>query len=180
MTSTQGFSKKIDTLWRYITAYAVFALLFFLSVIALPYTPFGHLKIPFFLMGLYYWALHRPRLIPPWLAFAAGLSIDALGMYPLGLNAFLYVAVHALIINQRRYLLAQNFFIIWMGFLATLTGIFSIQWVLLEVIGAYTKTLPPLVWRGMIGTMIYPLVASLLSQVHKILPDPSPSNMFKV
>ncbi len=180
MFQTRPTSKIITRALPYIGVYTFMAVLFFLSVVALPHTALGAVKIPFFLIGLYYWAVYRPRLILPWLVFICGFMVDIIGHFPLGLNALLYVVMHAIVISQRRLFIAQNFFVVWAGFAATVTIVFGALWLMMRLVVGEGLYLHPVAIEGAAGIALYPVIAIMLTALHKFLPEPTPSNMFKV
>ncbi len=53
------------------------------------------------LMPVYFWALVRPDLMPPWVVFAIGLFEDLLSGSPAGLWAISFVASYAFVDRQR-------------------------------------------------------------------------------
>lgn len=62
----------------------------------------GFLPTPLFaLMPVYFWGLLRPDLMPPWVAFAIGLTEDLLSGGPPGIWAASFVASYAFVDRQR-------------------------------------------------------------------------------
>lgn len=179
MLFSTPLGKTLDTVIRYAAAYMVLALLFLLSVVTVPFLPVGAFKIPFFLIAMYYWAVYRPRLILPWLAFLCGFLIDVLANFPLGLNALLYIAVHALIVGQRRLLITQNFFIVWAGFALVILLVLGVQWGFMGFLAGRYVSIYALLLDAGISILAYPFVAMILSIPHKFLPDIHASHMFK-
>lgn len=53
---------------------------------------------PFLLV--FYWAIHRPDLMPSWTAFLAGLAVDITLALPVGLNATLFTLFSAGLASQ--------------------------------------------------------------------------------
>lgn len=98
------------------------------------------LQLLLILHPLYYWLVFRPGLFPAWLAFLLGFAIDLVGGSLLGLNAFLLVFAHLVIMRQRRYLLSQPFATQWAGFLVVSFAAEAIRWL---VMGAVTMTIFP-------------------------------------
>lgn len=179
MFASSSLGKVLDALLRYGTAYLLLVLMFMLSVVTIPFLPVGAFKISFFLIALYYWSVYRPRFILPWLAFASGFLIDVLAGFPLGLNAFLYVAVQAVIISQRRLLTVQNFFIIWAGFAVVMVLVSLAQWIVMGMFIGKNVSIYSLSLEAGMSILMYPVVALILSVPHKFLPDTHASHMFK-
>jgi rod shape-determining protein MreD len=85
----------------------------------IPFSPGGTvigINLP--LIIVYFWALYRPDLLPPYAIFLIGLFQDLLGGGPVGLWAMVYLIVYAVVLTQRLMLLARGLFVIWLGFIA--------------------------------------------------------------
>jgi rod shape-determining protein MreD len=62
----------------------------------------GVVPAPLFgLMPIYFWALVRPDLMPPFWAFAAGIFEDVLSLEPAGVWTVSFIVTYALIDRQR-------------------------------------------------------------------------------
>ncbi len=91
----------LDTIWQRLDSGTRMALPFvtallctLLGVIAWPLPWFGAVAPPLALMAVYYWAIHRPDLFRPGMAFVIGLLHDTINGLPLGLSALLFVAAY--------------------------------------------------------------------------------------
>lgn len=168
--STLG--ERLDFWVRASIAYCLMAFLFVLNISALPYPLNGADKIPFILIAIYYWSIYRPTFLPPIFVFAAGLTFDLLSEGPLGLNAMLFLGAHWLIADQRRFLMAQSFFIIWLGFGVLHTGILLIEWIIFGVYNLDFASLKTILSPVTLGFLAYPLVAFAIHLTHKMLPEP--------
>jgi rod shape-determining protein MreD len=132
---------------------------------------------PLFLLGLYYWSIYRPTMIPPWLAFSAGIINDLVGGLPVGLNACVYVLAQWIVSDQRRYLMGQSFVMIWLGFLVLSAGAALLEWLMFGLAAQHLIPLRPLVFSVGLGFACFPLVCLLLHWTHKILPVPIGSSL---
>lgn len=103
-------------------------MLFTLNVVAISFPLTGAVKAPLFLMGIYYWAIYRPTLMPVWAVFIAGLAMDLLSSLPIGMNALVFVAAGWSISGQRLFLTGQSFVMIWVGFGALSFLAAFVQW----------------------------------------------------
>ena len=105
-------------------AWLIFVILVTIVAVSMP-TPVNYLYIPdVLLMVIYVAAAFRSDIFPVWLCFLAGLLADLLGGSPPGLQAALFIAVHAFAVSQRKHLNAVLF--LWGGFaLAALAGAVS-------------------------------------------------------
>ena len=144
-----------------------------LSVLKLPFPYAGSVRPALLLMIVYYWSIYRPTLLPPALCFCAGLAVDILSGAPLGLNALVLVAVQWLIASQRRFLMGQNYLMLWavfalVGGLAALT-----QWALYGLINLHWTSLTLPAASVGLSLLCFPLMTIVLIGLHKLLPVPS-------
>jgi rod shape-determining protein MreD len=142
-------------------------LLVLADVVAWPLPYFGALTPSFGLMGVYYWAIHRPDLFRPSIVFLLGLLQDALTGLPLGLSAFLYVALSQMALSQRRFFSGQIFPMLWFGFaLVALVNDVATWGLLWALTGARVSLLPALV-RAVFSILVFPLPALLLIRTQR-------------
>ena len=148
-------------------------LVFFLllSLVEIPITASGEIRQGFLLIGLYFWTIYRPHLLPYPLVFLTGLFLDILSGGLIGLNAFSFMVLAIIVRGQRRFLLGQSWQMVWAGFCVAVLVIQSFQAVVYAV---STAALP--VWGVMLANMVltglfYPLFHPLLMLFNKFLND---------
>jgi rod shape-determining protein MreD len=137
-------------------------LLVFLAHIHLPLPFFAEIAPALPLMGIYYWVVFRPDLMPRVLVFALGLFQDALIGAPFGLSALVYLLAQAFVLSQRRFLVGKPFWIFWSGFgiVAPVAG--ALTWLLASVMrGAVLPSDVVLVGIGL-TVVTFPIVAWFL------------------
>ena len=105
-------------------------LVLFAFVEALPLgLPHGAMVMPLFtVIGVYYWSIYRPDLVPAPLVFAIGLLHDLLAGGPIGLMALVLVALHGLCVAQRRVFVGKSFAVGWWGFAMVAVGVAGLDW----------------------------------------------------
>lgn len=153
---------KLDTVARQITPFGLTMVFTLLTVLPLQVPGLGVTGPVWTIMGLYYWALYRPDLMPAVTVFLVGLMLDALSGTPLGGNALVFLMAHRLVVTQRRFFYGKPFAIVWLGFGLVAAGAFAASWLLTSlwhgtIIGQrilvlqYTLTvcLFPLVFRAL-------------------------------
>ena len=172
MDFNEGFLGRIEHLARLSVPYALMAGLFLMSFISVPEPLSFILKAPFILMVLYYWSLFRPTLLPYWLVFLAGLCVDLLSGFPVGLHALLFIACRAFVSSQRRFLIGQTFMMIWLGYVLVSIAFTALQWFALSLISLNILPIAGVMYEGMQGVVIFPVVLLMLHVTHKILPTP--------
>ena len=117
------------------------------------------------LMGVYYWSISRPELMRPAVAFGLGVFVDLLGGTPLGVNALVYLLVHAVVVSQRRFFLGKPFFIGWWAFGLVALGVAAIKWTAVSVLdGALLDIWPVLIAYGL-TTTLYPVFGWLFAKL---------------
>ncbi len=165
---------------RLVAPYSLMLVLFVFSTISFSFPVGGSIHAPFFLMAIYYWAIYRPTLIPPWFVFAAGLMIDLLsGIDTVGISALVFVVVQWVVADQRRYLMGQSFLMIWIGFMIVSTAAMVMSWVVFGLLTGGWLPPRPLGFSILLGMALFPLVSILLNLTHKILPEPRNDFMLK-
>ena len=80
------------------------------------------------LIAVYYWAVHRPDLLPRLAVFLIGLAIDMLHGTPIGTAALSYALVYEIVVRNRRYLLGKPFRTLWAGMAGVAPAAYAVQW----------------------------------------------------
>ncbi|HET8727657.1 MAG TPA: rod shape-determining protein MreD [Alphaproteobacteria bacterium] len=119
------------------------------------------------LIAIYYWAVHRPDLMPFTVVFGVGLLHDVLTAAPLGLNAAIFLVAHWLVIGQRRFLVGRSFLVLWWGFATIATLAAAMEWLAHSIYAATPMPGEPLVFRGLITIALFPAVVWIAIQVHR-------------
>jgi rod shape-determining protein MreD len=164
-------AESIGTGARRALPYGLMAFFLMINGVAFPIAALSGLKAPLFLMGLYYWSVYRPSLIPPWMAFVAGIIADMAGGMPLGINAAIFLMAQWIITDQRRFLMAQPFVVVWFVFLFVLAFAACAGWILFGVTGGGWAPVKPLFYSSVLGMILFPAACILLHATHRILPD---------
>lgn len=122
--------------------------------------------------SIYYWTLYRPDLMQAPLVFALGLLYDILSGAPVGIHGAMLVIAHAVLCQQRRFLIDKTFILNWVGFGAVAIGGCIVVWLLSAIF--YGAMVDP--WGSLFQTLMtivaYPLVFRLLLHVHLSLVQP--------
>lgn len=138
-----------------------FLSVFFLMIfIFLPLPFFANLVPHLTLIGVYYWSVFRPELMPISLIFVIGVLQDILSGGPLGMTALLLILVGLLVTLQGRKFLERDFMFNWLIFSFVSVSYGLSAWILaslyhkmpsamLESLGQVILTIaifPPLYW----------------------------------
>lgn len=162
--------RRLEDLARLIVPQGVLFLLFILNLINLPGPGLENIKPHFVLMAIYYWAIYRPTLVAPWLCFVMGLLMDFLSGVPVGLTAFVLVAIQWTVRDQRRFLMGQPYIAIWAVFGLVVAVVSLLSWGLCGLTGMRWTPLLPAIEEALISFFLFPLVTLLLVFAHRILP----------
>lgn len=162
--------RGLETIIRLLIAYILLGFLFLLNLTALPIPYAGVIKPDFVLMAIYYWAIFRPRLIPTWLCFAAGILLDVLSLTPPGLQAFILVLAQSLVRDQRKFLMAQPYISLWAVFGLVALMAAAIQWALFGLSNDFQwPAIMPVAIRVVVTMCLFPVVTMALIGSHRFL-----------
>jgi rod shape-determining protein MreD len=138
--------------------------------IGLPH--WGALAPPLMLIGVYYWSLARPDLLPPTAAFAAGLFQDLMTGAPTGSGALIMVIAQWVLRGQQRFLVNRPFLLMWGGFAPVAALATLVEWLIYALFTLHAAPILGELVRMGLGFFLFPLVAWLiLIPTHRILPQ---------
>lgn len=115
------------------------------------------------LTAIYFWAAHRPNLLPLPLLFLLGLIADAVLRLPFGVTALTNVLAAQLVQNFRPLLAGQSYLSLWLGFVAVATIVQLLQWLLLSFMGGQLLPLRAALFQLLVCLTVFPFCAWLLS-----------------
>lgn len=117
--------------------------------------------------SVFYWVVHRPDLMPRTLLFLAGLLLDILSAAPIGLNALLFLLVHAGLLAERRYLVGRPFPIVWLGFALTMLLAALVKWLVTMLYLLAPVAIGPALIHVVVTIGLFPAVAWVYIQIHR-------------
>jgi rod shape-determining protein MreD len=159
---------QLDTVARQITPFGLTMVFTLLSVLALRVPALGVAGPVWTIMGLFYWALYRPDLMPAVAVFFVGLMLDALSGTPLGVNALVFLMVQRLVVTQRRYFYGKPFAIVWLGFGLVAAGAFAASWLLTSLWHGTIIDQRVLVLRYILTVALFPFVFRALFEWQRL------------
>lgn len=121
---------------------------------------------------VYFWSLFRPAAMPPLVVFLIGLLLDLLGYLPLGVGVLTLLVVHGLALHWRGVLTRQGFLSVWLVFAGFAVGASALCWVLTSLLSFRLLPLSPMLFQATLTAALYPALAILLTQAHRIIADP--------
>ena len=167
-----AFAQRIEQSARYMLPLATIVLFILLSAVAWPIPYAGSIVPSLGLIAVYYWSIYRPDLFRPLAAFGCGLLNDTVHSLPLGLTALVFVAVHQLVLRQRRFFAGQTFFMQWTGFAIVVLLVMAAHWIILSATNGQWMVFLPLSLQGLLTIVIYPLPAWLLIRLQRAVLSP--------
>lgn len=162
--------KGIENGFRLLVPLALMAVLFLFSVTAFPWSGVGLIKPQLVLIAVYYWAIYRPTLVPPYLCFFLGLLIDVISGLPLGINAIILTLVQWVVRDQRKFLMAQAHITLWAVFILISFSALAIEWAMFGLVDGTWPPFMPIMLSCVATIFLFPLVTFLLVMTHRFLP----------
>lgn len=147
-------------------------LLFLLLLGQLPFSLPGDSAVtPYFLlMGVFYWGLHRPDLLPASVVFVIGLLHDALEGEPFGVNAFALIAVYWFVAAQQRNVGERTFITLWLIFALVALSAETLRWLLVSLL-TMTPIAPwPVLFEFLTTVALYPILTLAFALAQRALP----------
>ena len=160
----------LDLAIRKLTPFLVSLALVMLNLMPLHLPGYAAISPNFALMAIYYWALHRPSLLPSGAVFVIGLLQDILSGGPVGKNATILIIVYIIAVSQARFFYGKSFLVVWWGFLIVSLGVAAMEWFVATVFAASLLALEPALYECAMNVAAYPIFGWLFVQVHRTLP----------
>lgn len=121
---------------------------------------------------VFFWSVFRPAAMPPAAVFALGLLADLLGFGPIGVQAVVLLAGHAIALHWRRELAKLGLLAVWLAFVLVGAGGAALAWLLQCVLSLQMYPPWPGVLQAALGLGAFPLLALLLTRAHRTLAEP--------
>lgn len=118
------------------------------------------------LIGVYYWAIYRPDLLPASIAFAIGLMNDVLLGTPLGVSSLIFVLVQGMTVSQRRFFLGKPFIVAWCCYALVAAGSILLEWGLVSMLFDHVIPMSPVVFELLMSMAAYPILSWLFGRIH--------------
>ncbi len=116
------------------------------------------------MMGVYYWAIYRPDLLPAWAAFLIGLLHDIIAGTPLGVSALVMLLVQGVSASQRKFFLGKSFLVAWWAFSLLAAGSTGLSWLLMSIMSARIIDPTPAFFQYMLTLGLFPILTRALAR----------------
>lgn len=155
---------RMDLWIRHLVPFGVTLILLMIGLVPTRLPAFAIIAPILPLMGVYYWSIYRPDLMPPSAAFLLGLLHDIIAGMPLGVSALVMLAVQAVTASQRRFFLGNTFFVAWWGFALMALGAMTAIWLLACMLFAHIIPPKAVMFEYLVTISAYPVVSWLLAR----------------
>lgn len=163
------FWQRLDALARGLAPFSLTLLLVLFGAVPLHLPHVAEIGPYFALLAVYYWAVHRPTVLPAPAVFFLGLLSDVLGTAPLGVGTAVLLGVHAVVLSQRRFLLGQSFLGVWAGFMIVCAGSFATIWALSSLLVGAAIDPRAAVFATVLNMAVYPVVGFIFAHAQRSL-----------
>jgi len=164
---TFSFFNRLDIWARNLSPFALTLLMLLIGTMPLHLPYFVPLGMGLTMISVYYWAIHRPDLLPAPAVFAIGLIGDLMGAAPLGVGTLLLLLVYAIALSQRRLFFGQPFLVVWWGFMMIAAGAMSLGWILSSIVGGAALDPKPTFFSYLMTVALYPAVGDLFARAQR-------------
>lgn len=155
---------RMDTWVRHIVPVGVTLILLLLTTVPTRLPGLAGITPMLPMMGVYYWAIYRPDLLPAWSAFVIGLLYDIIAGTPLGVNALVLVLVQGTAASQRKFFLGKSFLVAWWAFGLLAAGAIGMAWLLVSMLLGAAIDPMPVVFQYLLTLGIFPALTWLLAR----------------
>lgn len=121
------------------------------------------------LIGVYYWSVFKPELLPIWIVFTLGIIQDILIGSPFGMMSLLLVIVQQFIFFQGRRFLERDFIFNWVVFVMLVTGFGIASWAIASLYFREVLEYWAVVGQVLLTMAFYPVITWILSLTRKLV-----------
>jgi rod shape-determining protein MreD len=164
-----GLWHRLDVLGRSLSPLIITLLLVTAGFVPLQVPNIAPVIPSLALIGVYYWAVHRPDLMTIWAIFAIGLFQDLLSGGYVGVGILALLMVHLIVDTQRRYFARATFQGLWVMFAVVAATAIYLMWLLNSILQGELLEVRPALFQFLTTVAVYPCLAWIFAQAQKIL-----------
>lgn len=165
----QSAWNRLDTVARNLSPFAVTLLLVMAGMVPLHIMDLSPIVPSLALIAIFFWAAHRPDLMPAWVVFLIGLLQDLLTSTPLGVGVVALLLVYASVTSQNRFLTNASFLLLWCIFTVVAAGAILAMWLLTSLVVGEIVDIRPAIFQYFMTVAVYPCFAWFFVQVQRTL-----------
>ena len=158
------FWHRVDRFARDLTPFALTFVLLVINAIPFHIPGFAQVVPLLSLIGIYFWSVYRPDLMPAAAVFLIGLLHDFISGLPLGVSVLVFLLVQGAGIAQRSFFSGKSLVIVWFGFIFVAAGALSIEWVLLSILSGELIQPRSALYQFGLTVALFPVLAWLLTR----------------
>ena len=159
MRQEEGLWHRLDGVARSISPFFVTLLLVLFGMVPLRIADLSPIVPALALIGVFFWSVHRPDLMPIWAVFLIGLFQDLLTGSIIGPGIVGLLIAHSLVVWQHRFFLAASFAMVWFAFMLVAAGALFVIWLLNCVAMLAVVDPAPLFFQYLVTMACYPCLA---------------------
>lgn len=159
-----SFWHRLDKFARDLTPFGLTFLLLIVDAVPFHIPGFAQVAPLLPMIGIYFWAVYRPDLMPTWAVFLLGILHDFLAGLPVGVSAVTFLAVQGVGMAQRGFFFGKSFLIVWLGFVIVAGGAMAIQWLLISVFSGDFVDGRSAFYQYGLTAAVFPVLAWLLTR----------------
>ena len=159
MRQEEGVWHRLDVVARSISPFFVTLVLVLVGLVPLHISDLSPIIPALALIGVFFWSVHRPDLMPIWAVFIIGFIQDILTGGVIGPGIIGLLIAHALVVWQDRFFLAASFAVVWCAFMLVAAVALMVTWAL-TCIAMMTYVDPdPVFFQYLVTLAFYPCLA---------------------
>ncbi|HTH15952.1 MAG TPA: rod shape-determining protein MreD [Magnetospirillum sp.] len=155
---------RMDTWVRHLVPISVTIFLLLLTAIPTHMPGFAGIAPVLPMIGVYYWAIYRPDLLPAWAAFLVGFLYDIISGTPLGVNALVLLLVQGTAASQRKFFLGKSFMVAWWAFGLLAAGAIGLSWILVVILTGTVLDALPVIFEYLLTMGLFPVLTWALAR----------------
>ncbi len=159
--------QRISSILRNFLVYIFLIFLLLFNAASLPMFDIRNITPYFLLMGIYYWTLTRPSLLPFYLVFILGLALDIVSGQLLGLNALCFLLISFILHGQRRFLRGQSWAVLWAGYGLACMVVAFIHMLVFILMSQSWPGFFPLFATILVSVLAYPVIVMPMITLNK-------------
>jgi len=159
-----SFWHRVDRFARDLTPFALTFLLLVVSAIPFHIPGFAQVAPLLSMIGVYFWAVYRPDLMPAVAVFLIGLVHDFLSGLPVGISALIFLVVLGAALAQRSFFFGKSFVIVWIGFIFVAAGALALEWMLLSIISGELIQVRSALYQFGLTVAVFPVLSWMFTR----------------
>jgi len=117
-------------------------------------------------MATFYFGVFCPDLLPKFMVFFIGIFQDILYGTPIGITSFLLLIYWGIIVSQRKFLVKEQFMVVWLLFILSLFLYMILSLVAHSVYYMGFMFSDAIIMQFVISALIYPIAHKFFNAIH--------------